>query len=234
MLIDQNKNKSKYLFKGLGIIFIYFFISLFKSLPFELMRINIDDISSYITIVYNIIIELIMIFIICWVYNNEIKTAIKDIKENHMTYFKKYFTVYLLGVIIMMLSNIIISKYGGGLSENESAIRSEFQTYPIYTFISAVFLAPILEESIFRMGIKSIFKNKILYILASGLIFGGLHLIGMPIDKLFPLYLLSYCSEGFAFAYMMSKTNNVLVPMGFHFMHNGIILSLQTFLLIFT
>ncbi len=213
---------------------MYFFISLFKSLPFELMRINIDDISSYITIAYNIIIELIMIFIICWVYNNEIKTAIKDIKENHMTYFKKYFTVYLLGVIIMMLSNIIISKYGGGLSENESAIRSEFQTYPIYTFISAVFLAPILEESIFRMGIKSIFKNKILYILASGLIFGGLHLIGMPIDKLFPLYLLSYCSEGFAFAYMMSKTNNVLVPMGFHFMHNGIILSLQTFLLIFT
>ncbi len=234
MLIKQEENRWKYLFKGLGIILMYFFISLFKDMPLLMLHINLDDVADYILITYNIIIELIMIFIIYIVYCEEIKAAIKDIKKNHMSYFKKYLSIYIIGIIIMMLSNILINKYGGGLSENESAIRNEFAMHPIYTFISAVFIAPILEESIFRMGIKSIFKTKTLFILASGLIFGSLHLIGMPLDRLFPLYLLSYCSEGFAFAYMLSKTNNVLVPMSFHFMHNGIILSLQTFLLIFT
>ncbi len=234
MLIEQRKNRWNYLFKGLGIIFMYFFVSIYQTLPFTIMHINLNDINEFTKMTYSLILEFLMIFIIYLAYSKEIKAAIKDIKENHTNYFKKYFSVYLIGVIVMMLSNIIISKYGGGLSENESAIRNEFAIHPIYTFISAVFLAPAIEESIFRMGIKSVVENKIIYILMSGLIFGGLHLLTTPINNLFPLYLLSYCSEGFAFAYMMSKTNNVLVPMGFHFMHNGIILSLQTFLLIFT
>ena len=234
MLLDQHKNRWNYLFKGLGIIFLYFFVSIFKSVPFTLLHINTDDISDFVKIAYNIILELLIIFIIYTIYYKEIKAAIKDIKENHSTYFKKYFSVYLLGVIVMMLSNVLINRYGGGLSENEITVRNEFAIHPIYTFVSAVFLAPIVEESVFRMGIKSIVENKFVYILLSGLIFGSLHLMNMEINGLFPLYLLAYCSEGFAFAYMVSKTNNVLVPMGFHFMHNGIILSIQTFLLIFT
>ena len=234
MIIEQTKNRWNYIFKGLSIIFLYFFISIFKYIPFDLLHINSIDINSKLLIAYNLLLEITLIYIIYLIYRKEFKLAIKDIKENHKEYFTKYFKIYLIGVIIMMLSNIIISKYGGGISDNESAIRDEFKLYPIYTFVSAVFLAPLLEESIFRLGIKSIFKNNIIYIIMSGLIFGGLHLLGMPLNKLFPLYLLSYCSEGFAFAYMMSKTNNVLVSTAFHFMHNGLIMSLQFFLLIFT
>lgn len=234
MIIDEDKNRWKYIFKGLTVIFIYFFISLFKSLPFDLLHINTEDISAYILIAYNLILEIAIIFTIYLTFEKEYKLAIEDIKKNHLIYFKKYFSAYLIGLIIMMLSNIIISMYGGGPSDNENAIRSEFELYPVYTFITAVFLAPILEEMIFRLGIRSIFKEKGVFIVASGLIFGGLHLIGMPVDKLFLLYLLSYCSEGFAFAYMMSKSNNILVSTGFHFMHNGLIMSLQFFLLIFT
>ncbi|MBR3199234.1 MAG: CPBP family intramembrane metalloprotease [Bacilli bacterium] len=234
MLLEQHKNRWNYLFKGLGILFIYFIVSLFKNIPFVLLHISTDDISDFIKMTYNIILELLIIFTIYTIYNKEIKAAIKDLKENHLTYFKKYFSAYLLGVIVMMLANVLINRYGGGLSENETVIRNEFAIHPIYTFISAVFLAPILEESVFRMGIKSLVENKFIYILLSGLVFGSLHLMNMELNYLFPLYLLSYCSEGFAFAYMVSKTNNFLVPMGFHFMHNGIILSIQTFLLIFT
>ena len=234
MIIDENKNKWTYIFKGLGIIFMYFFISIYKSAPFELLHINPEDLSAYIKIAYNLILEITMIFGIYIVYEKEIKLAIKDIKKNHKTYFDKYLKVYLIGVIIMMLSNFIISIYGGGISENESSIRNQFELYPIYTFVSAVCLAPILEEMIFRLGFRSIIKNKYLYIAISGLVFGGLHLMGMPVDKLFLLYLLSYCSEGFAFAYMMSKSNNILISTAFHFMHNGLIMSLQFFLLIFS
>ena len=134
----------------------------------------------------------------------------------------------------MILSNILINKLGGGISENESAIRDEFKLYPIFTYVSAVFLAPLLEESIFRLSFRSIIKNNIIYIIISGLVFGTLHLIGTKIDYLMPIYLISYCSCGWAFAYMMTKSNNVLISTAFHFMHNGLLMSLQFFLLLFT
>ena len=134
----------------------------------------------------------------------------------------------------MMACNILIQQLGGGISENESTIRDEFKIFPIYVYVSAVLLAPILEEFVFRLSFKAIFKNNYMYIIASGVIFGLLHLLGMKIDNLFPLYLLSYCSSGISFAYMMAKSNNIFVSTGFHFMHNGLIMALQIFLLIFT
>ena len=134
----------------------------------------------------------------------------------------------------MMASNMLINILGGGTSTNETTIRNEFTVFPIYIFISAAILAPLLEESVFRLAFRAIFKNDFLYITVSSLVFGSLHLIGTPINELLPLYLLSYCSCGIAFAYMLKKTNNIFVSMGFHFMHNGLILSMQTFLLIFS
>lgn len=234
MLIDENNNRLKYFIKGLSIVLLYFTLSLYKNLPFVLLKINIEDIPKNSLNFYSISLEITMIVIIYYTFEKEIKKAIKDIKENHKEYFEKYFKTYLIGIIIMILSNILIGKLGGGISENESAIRDEFKLFPIYTYISAVFLAPILEEFIFRLGFKAMIKNKIIYIITSGLIFGSLHLLGTKIDYLLPIYLISYCSCGWAFAYMMSKSNNILISTAFHFMHNGLLMSLQFFLLLFT
>lgn len=234
MIIEKDKNRFMYIFKGLSVIFMYFFISLFKYAPFNLLHINVQDVNENLLNIYNMTIEIIMIFIITSIYEKELYKAAKDLKKNHKEYFDKYFKIYLIGLIIMIASNMIINTLGGGLSDNETAIRNEFQSFPIYTYISSVLLAPILEELIFRLAIKSIIKNDKIYILVSGLLFGSLHLIGMPLNKFFPLYLISYSSCGLAFAYMTSKTNNVLTSTSFHFMHNGIIMSLQVLLLLFT
>ena len=175
-----------------------------------------------------------MISMIFTIFDKELKAAFQDLKKNHLKYFNKYLKIYILSIIVMITSNLLINVLGGGLSTNETTIRNEFNFYPIYTFISAVILAPLLEETVFRLGFRSLIQNDFLFITISSLVFGGLHLIGTPINELFPLYLLSYCSCGIAFAYMLKKTNNIFVSMGFHFMHNGLILSLQMFLLIFS
>ena len=213
---------------------LYFIVSLCKNLPFILLKINVEDIPQHSYNFYSIVLEITMLVIIYYTFEKEIKLAIKDIKENHQEYFDKYFKTYLIGITIMILSNILINKLGGGISENESAIRDEFKLYPIFTYISAVFLAPLLEESIFRLSFRAMIKNKYFYIIISGLTFGSLHLIGTKIDYLLPIYLISYCSCGWAFAYMMTKSNNILVSTAFHFMHNGLLMSLQFFLLLFT
>ena len=174
-----------------------------------------------------------MLGIIFIMFEDELKKAWIDLKKNHMSYFSKNLKYYLIGLIIMMSSNLLINLLGGDLAQNETSIRDQFQFAPIFTFISGVFLAPILEESIFRLGFRNMIKNNYLFIIISGLVFGSLHLLaGVDMHLLF-LYLLSYSSFGIIFAYIFVKTNNIFVSTGFHLMHNGILMSLQVLMFLF-
>jgi membrane protease YdiL (CAAX protease family) len=233
MITYDEKSNTTNILKGLSTIFLYFFVSLYKAVPFDILKIDTNKIPELLKILYNLSVELLMIAIIYFIFQKEINLAIQDIKKNHKAYFEKYFKVYIISLIIMAACNYLINLLGGGSSENETIIRSEFQKFPVYIFVSATFLAPVLEECVFRLSFKAIFKNNILFIIISSLVFGSLHLMGTPLNNLFPLYLLSYSIFGIAFSYMMMKTNNILVSMGFHFMHNGILMAIQTFILIF-
>lgn len=227
------ENRSKNVIKGIGIILMYFIFSFFKTFPLDLLHIKYDSLNILAKEVYNISIEVLMITIIYLVFEEEIIKAWKDLKKNHMKYFTDNFKYYLIGLLLMFGSNALINILGGGISGNEEAIRNQFGSAPIFTYISAVFLAPILEESIFRLSFRNVFKNSFLFILASGIVFGGLHLLAGVDMHLFALYLISYCSFGVIFAYMLVKTNNIFVSTGFHLMHNGVLMTLQVILLIF-
>ena len=213
--------------KGASAILIYFIFSLFSTLPLELIGIDFNNLPIIVKEIYNISIEVIMIILFILIFKDFFKKSLEDIKKNHFTYFKKYFKFYILGLVIMMLANSLILILGGATSENETTVRTEFQLYPIYIFISAVILAPIIEEVTFRLGFRKIFKNNYIFIIVSGLVFGSLHLLGMFNSPLILLYLIAYSGLGFVFAYMLAKTNNIFVSMGFHFMHNGILMAIQ-------
>lgn len=227
MIINQEKNKLKYFIKGFLGVFTYFFIRMIDTVPFYLLKVNIEDVSKNVLNVYSFSLEMMILTILYIIFENEIKEGIKDLKKNHEKYYGTYFKVYIIGLIIMISSNALINILGGGMSENENIIRNEFLLFPIYTFISAVFIAPIAEELIFRFCFKAMINNNVLYIITSGLIFGLLHLSGLPLNHLYPLYLIAYAASGFAFSYMMAKTNNIFVSWGFHLMHNGILLTIQ-------
>ncbi|MBR2833452.1 MAG: CPBP family intramembrane metalloprotease [Bacilli bacterium] len=234
MIKLTKEKRTTNLLKGICIVAMYFIFSFYRNLPLELLHIKYDSLNILTKEIYNISLELLMLVIIYLVFEEQILNAWKDLKKNHMKYFSENFKYYLVGLILMFGSNVLINILGGGISTNEETIRNQFTIAPIFTYISAVFLAPILEESVFRLSFRNIFKNNFLFIVASGLIFGGLHLLAGVDANLFALYLISYCSFGVIFAYMLVKTNNIFVSMGFHLMHNGILMTLQLILFIFT
>lgn len=227
--------KLKLIFKGILGICLYFGLSIFQTLPFELMGIEFKDVPLILKEIYNILCELIIILLIVLLFKNQIKKAWADLKKNHMKYFTKYLKYYIIALIVMMISNAYIFGINdGNIAENESNIRQMFALAPIYTYISAVLLAPVLEELTFRLSLKNILGSNWIFIIASGLIFGGLHIIGTYSGPTDLLYLIPYGSFGVAFAYILTKTNNIFVTIGFHLMHNGIIMALQIFTLLFT
>lgn len=233
--LNKKKELKKFLCgfgKGIGVICTYFILNELLTLPFLLAGVNYNSIPITIKVIYAIIYEIMMIGIIILILKDEIKKALSDIKKNHMNYFSNYIKYWFFALIIMFASNLVITFISkGGIAGNEETIRTMFSQTPIYIFISSVFFAPLLEELVFRQGIRNIFSNNIVFIIISGLLFGGLHVVGNINAWYDILYLIPYCTPGFVFAYILTKTDNIFVPMGLHFLHNGIIMSLQILLM---
>ena len=209
-------------------IFLYFLLYSIESLPFKLLHIDLNTLSNTIKIIYMSVYEIMIIAIMLLIYNKWLKKDLNDIKKNHKEYYSKYFKYYLIAFGVMMISNlIIIIILNKDISTNETLVRETFQISPFYMYLSGIIFAPIVEEIVFRGCIKKIIPNKYLFVLTSGLIFGFIHIAGYINSPSDYLYLIPYSSLGFAFAYVYYKTDNIFTSMGLHFMHNGILLSLQ-------
>lgn len=183
------------------------------------------DITTYSnTLKYQIIIgiDLSFMFILFLLYR---KTLLKDITL-YIKYFIKNISTgtkyWIIGLCIMMLSNIIISYYFPGGSANEEAVQNIIKQVPIYMVFSTIIYAPFVEELIFRKSIRDIIDNDYLYIIISGLTFGFVHtLAGSTLHEL--IYIIPYGALGSCFAIMHVKTKNIYTSMTFHMIHNAIV-----------
>lgn len=217
---------------GILVILSYFLIPTY--IKYVVAYLANGSLSEEISVILSIIIEILTLAVILLIFNKRIKENYVDLKKNHKKYFSKYFKFYLIGLAVMYISNaILIFGLNGGLAGNEESIRSILLVHPIYVYISAVLIAPSVEELVFRGAIKNIIPNSILYILCSGLIFGVMHLVGNITSIIDLLYIIPYSSLGIAFAYIYSKTDNIFITMMLHTMHNGILISIQIAVMLF-
>ena len=220
---------------GILAVLSYFILSNLQSLPFSLLGINLSSVPTIIKIIYSTVFEIFMISLLILILNKKIVKDFEDILKNHKEYYSKCIKYYLIGIMVMLLGNsIAMTATGGEIAGNEEAIRNLFKISPIYIYISSVVFAPIMEELVFRQGFRNIFGRNIVFILFSGIVFGGMHVIGNINTMADLLYLIPYSALGISFAYMLYKTDNIFVSMGFHFMHNGLLMALQVFILLFS
>lgn len=228
------KKRYKSIGIGLGVIAIYYLLPYFQIIPFMLFNVNPKNIPMELEIIYLMAYSSLMATIIIFIYRKKIKKDFQNFKKNSTKYFSKYIKYWFLCLGIMMISNLIINTLiTNKLPSNEQAIRDIFNISPIYIFFSAVLYAPVVEELVFRQSIKNIFSNKIVFIIISGLIFGGMHVFGDFNTLADLLYIIPYSAPGIIFAYMLADSDNIFVPMSFHFIHNGILISLQFALMLF-
>lgn len=227
-------NRLKEIFLGIIALLTYFVLSMTESLPFELAGVDIQNISTNIKLLYMFIYEVLILCLILLIFNKKIKKDFDDILKNHKTYYSKSIKYYLVGLIIMVFSNTILALLtNGGIAGNEETVRAMFKMSPVYMYISAVLFAPVVEELVFRQGIRNICGKNIIFIIVSGFLFGGLHVMSSISTALDLFYIIPYSALGVVFALMLYKTDNIFVSMGFHFMHNGILMAIQlmTFLI---
>lgn len=221
-------NRLKEVFVGILALLTYFILSITESLPFKLAGVKLENVSSGLKIIYMLIYEILILCLIVIIFNKKIEKDFNDILKKHKEYFSNCMKYYLIGLIVMVLSNSILALLSnGGIASNEETVRAMFKINPVYMYISAVLFAPMVEELVFRQGVRNICGKNIIFIIVSGLIFGGLHVLTSMSTTFDIFYLIPYSALGIAFATMLYKTDNIFVSIGFHFMHNGILMAIQ-------
>lgn len=200
----------------------------FPYIPMEIFSLDYQNFSQNMKIFYMLACDLGFMLIICFLYKDTLLDNFKKYFHDFQTNFETSFKYYFLGVIIMIISNYLIYFFFKGASaNNEEAIRSMIKLYPAYMVFSVSIYAPIIEELIFRKSIKDMVMiwgdNKItkyIYIIASGLIFASLHVIGSVTSSLDYLYIIPYSALGLAFSSLYYKTDNIFSSISMHMLHN--------------
>lgn len=181
--------------------------------------IKIFKIKQENLIIISLLSDILLILILAIIYRKYLIKCIKKLKTEPMNKIGITLAAYLLGLTIMTYSNIFLYKIGVPQAVNEEIVQKMINNYPIISSITTCICAPIIEEIIFRKALKDAIENKTLYIIASGLIFGGLHVINSN-SLIELLYIIPYGIMGSAFAYTLEKTDNLMYTIGIHTAHN--------------
>lgn len=221
---------NKKIFKSVFVFIFYFIYDILISLILKKLNINVSSWSNLSKNIYLIGINLFFLIIILFIYRKDLKEYFKDFKKNGFSYIKKYINIFLFGIILMGISNIILTKITGlEMSNNEQAVRDYIKLFPLYMSFSTVIYAPIAEEITFRKTIRDIVNNKWLFIFISGFIFGYIHITGTNGIITTNDFLMSipYMIMGFVFAFIYYDSNNILTTMSLHSIYNLVLLIIQ-------
>lgn len=220
-------NKILMIFKSIGMMLL---LILFSTIFFSILNINPNNISDKMYVVYLTTSELILTVIYFAIYRKTLVNDFKEFKKDINGNLEFAFRYWAAGFAIMVVSNLFITVIlGKTIAGNEETVRNYIGTAPILMAISTVLFAPINEELTFRKSIRDAINNKWAYVLLSGIIFGGLHVISYVSSPLDLVYLIPYCSLGISFALLYYKTNNIFSSISMHMMHN--LLSIIVYLL---
>ena len=200
----------KYIIKLISSIFIFLFISIFYSV-INIKYAHLNSSVIYIINSFTILVSLTLL------YFKEIKEDIKNFKLKNLSISLKY---YIIGLTIYFIYQLIISKtITSNIPSNEEMVRNLFKTNIFIAFVSSCFLAPILEEILFRFTLFKCTKNKYIFLLTSSILFSLFHVTNLQsIVQIF--FLCSYLILSFTLSYILYKSKNICNSILVHSIHN--------------
>jgi membrane protease YdiL (CAAX protease family) len=228
--VEHNKSIIESLFNNLArvvcvvVLFLIFGIVTYRTL----MNLNILNGSSIFGLqFYASVLQVIVIFMIlkyCFKKENEI------IKEDDKEFKTNLFDILIFLFIGLLLKNILmgglhyfeiitntVPKFSNDVVSDLLEGMKITNLDKIYSIMSGVILAPIVEELFFRKGVFEYFSDKEVtgrsVILISGISFGLTHLVGFAIPA-------SAILTGIIFATIYGITKNIMYPIIGHCLNN--------------
>ena len=213
--------------KSLCTFLIFYYSNYLQYIP--VMLFNIKNITPKIRVLLSAFSTVICLFILYFMYRDELRKEWKIFSKKKLECLNTGFIFWILGFIIMLSSNILISVvFKGTGAGNEKIVQKMITALPLVMFIDAGIMAPFNEEITFRKAFKNLFNNhKVLCVLLSGLVFGFLHVYGTANSLVDFLYIIPYGSFGACFMIAYYKTNTFFTSYIFHTLHNVLLIGIS-------
>ena len=229
--MNKLSNKTKTIIKSVFAFIIFYFSVYLQYIPIKLFKIDLKNLSTTMAIVLSMFSTLMTLLILFFMYRKDLKKDFKDFIKNKDDYMDVGIRCWIIGIIIMFVSNFILNYvFKAGGANNEKTVQVMIKTLPLLMIIDAGILSPFNEEIVFRKAIKDIFKNKWMFIIMSFLLFGGAHVINSSKTLLDYLFIIPYGALGASFAYAYYKTNNIFTTISVHMIHNIILIIISILL----
>ena len=146
---------------GLLVLIIYLLSGFIASIVLMILKIDVYNMSRFGKIVYNLLFEFILLGIIIFIYR---RTLIDNFKKIKNCKFFSYIRYWFISLGLMLISSIVIDTFTHiSTTSNQKIIEDTFSKAPIYTIILTIICAPILEELVFRLSFRKMFKTNILF-----------------------------------------------------------------------
>ncbi len=215
-----NKKDILSLLKFFGIFILFLFSSLLQLIIVPFLHYDIEHLTARQNLILSAFSDAVLLIILALVYHKTLINDIKKIKKNFNRDIETGIKYWIVGLVVMMVSNVIIGLFTKAQAVNEESVQELIHSSKYLSLFTVGIMAPIIEELVFRKSFRDIFKNNAIFIFASGLIFGGLHVVLSLSSWWDFLYIIPYSSLGIAFAYMYVKTDNIYTSIFIHMIHN--------------
>lgn len=216
----------------LGIILIYLgmFLLLFGFQLILLVVGNFDldnnldliRVSSISNIFFYGTSSILFIFLYLHFWKNSFREFLND---------KKNFTYIILGVLALLATSVLVSfiytQFGiTDTSDNQESLNAMLDAGifdQVSLVVFAVFLAPMVEEMVFRFGGFGLMKSfsvthPVLIITLTSILFGLIHVSTGDFEQIF-----YYLAMGVVLGTLYYKSNNIIVPIGAHMLLNAFV-----------
>ena len=226
MVVVENKkieDSIKSTLKLIGIFALFLFSSILQIPIIKLLNYDIDNLTTNQNLIVTACSDIILLIILVSIYYKSLKKDFKNLKGNLYKYLEEGVKYWIIGLIVMMVSNVLISLLTTAEATNEESVQEFIHASKYFSIITVGIIGPIIEELVFRKAFREAIKNDMSFILISGLIFGGLHVILSFNSAWDLLYIIPYSSLGIAFGYTYCKTNNIYVSTFIHIFHNTVL-----------
>lgn len=206
--------------KSLIVLLLFFFSSIFQLILIPILKYDINNLTANQNLILTSFSDFILLMILIIMYFKDLKSDFKKLKGNLYKYMDVAIKYWLLGLLVMMISNIAIGLLTSAEAVNEETVQKLIHSSKYLSIITIGILAPFIEELTFRKAFRDVFKNDTVFVLTSGLVFGALHVV-LSFNSLWDLlYIIPYSSLGIAFGLTYVKTDCIYTSTLMHMFHN--------------
>jgi len=152
----------------------------------KFLNITLDSNNSNHVIYFNVAIDTIFLILFI-IINNDVLKKNKpfkgdDLKSKIINFILTIIVITALFFVVKIISGIICSMICGifglkQISNNQKALEELFKSAPVLMTVTGVIMAPVVEELVFRGSVRRVIKNKKVFVIVSGLLFGLVHVL---------------------------------------------------------